>query len=571
MHLFLRAGVSALGILGTFLGANLLGGQEPYQGPFPELNVKCINQNAIVPGADRPRPCHLRVRGRGCLSQPAHPTTPNTTPGATIRGAHDYGLIDMEIGEPTPPTMAVATHDQGPRQGPSTHYNMFDPNIVCLVPRRVCHRRQCWQVMPTPTPTPTTTSPKPTANFQVTALRHPPTSQDCTPLWSTETAIPTSSAPAIRPTDHAMLLDKQHPPMQHEKLPLPMPFQVLIGIAIFLLGLLLAKIRQNDAADDEHLATVGDDGGDDAVTTNDDEQPAPVVQVVAADEAAAEDETSDMAAAATQQAPVVEDNSANNNGAVDAQLDGSASGPNNSKPNKKTHRGCRGGQKKKKNTLPDTQPDESATWPSDSSSSRCQDDQQSYEGRAPVDTQPSGPATTGPSNASSLRNRDRQQPNEERATLDMQLHGPATEVNDSPSSSRNQKRRDDQRVNQAQAPMDTHSNRSAAAGGNNSSTSRNRDRQQAHNERAPSHTQPSGPAAAGSNSPPSSRHRGGQHPNQAQAPWDWQSNMPAEEPTTPRQRPPRSRPNSTTSDEEREPTTAFDSNSRRNNRINKRR
>ncbi|KAJ2753520.1 hypothetical protein GGI19_003070 [Coemansia pectinata] len=157
-------------------------------------------------------------------------TTPNTTPGATIRGARDHGLVDMEIGKPTPLMTAIATHDQAPRQGPITHYNMFDPNIVCVVPRH--------------------------------------------------------------PSDHAMLLDKQHPPIQHEKLPLPlpMPFQFLIGVAIFLLGLLLANIRQNDTADDEHLATVGNDDGDDTVTAIDDEQPAPVVQVVAADEVAAADE-----------------------------------------------------------------------------------------------------------------------------------------------------------------------------------------------------------------------------------------------------------------------------------------
>ncbi|KAJ2058741.1 hypothetical protein GGI17_004847 [Coemansia sp. S146] len=67
-----------------------------------------------------------------------------------------------------------------------------------------------------------------------------------------------------------------------------MPFQFLIGIAIFLLGLLLAIIGQDDAVDDEHLAIVGDDdSSDDAVTTIDDEQPAPVVQVVVTDEVAA--------------------------------------------------------------------------------------------------------------------------------------------------------------------------------------------------------------------------------------------------------------------------------------------
>ncbi|KAJ2240235.1 hypothetical protein GGI13_007739, partial [Coemansia sp. RSA 455] len=198
---------------------------------------------------------------------------------------------------------------------------MFDTSIFREVPRRIIRvlgvripmYRQLMP-MPTtvPTPMPTLNSPTPTEHFQVTALRQPPTSQGRTPLLVTETALPTSSAPAIRPGEHALLLETQQQPMQREQLPLQTPFQFVIGIGVFLTGLLIVNIGDTD-----------DDGGDvvDAAhpARNDDETVTGTEVVDAAQSARTDEETvDDSDVAGTVQSDHVDIETVDGNDVADA-------------------------------------------------------------------------------------------------------------------------------------------------------------------------------------------------------------------------------------------------------------
>ncbi|KAJ2012235.1 hypothetical protein GGI14_005887, partial [Coemansia sp. S680] len=269
MYILTIAALSTFITLYGLIGEQLQKANEPAIVTLYGSRLTRLKLNCTIPGTDLKRPCRIRIvcRGSGCLSSSLRATsTSNVTesqdtdmPQAII-GTHNYGLTDMDIAGPTPLAAATPTYDHGWRPVPTTHRNMFNTSIFREVPRRIIRvlgvripmYRQLMP-MPTtvPTPMPTLNSPTPTEHFQVTALRQPPTSQGRTPLLVTETALPTSSAPAIRPGEHALLLETQQQPMQREQLPLQTPFQFVIGIGVFLTGLLIVNIGDTD-----------DDGGD---------------------------------------------------------------------------------------------------------------------------------------------------------------------------------------------------------------------------------------------------------------------------------------------------------------------
>ncbi|KAJ2251352.1 hypothetical protein GGI13_003891 [Coemansia sp. RSA 455] len=253
---------------------------------------------------------------------------------------------------------------------------------------------------------PTLNSPAPTEHFQVTALRQLPTSQARMPLLVTETALPTSSAPAIRPSEHAFLAEMQQQPMQQEQLPLQTPIQFVIGIGVFLMGLLIVNIGDADddggdvvdiahPAPDDEETVAGGDVVDTAHPVPTDEETVAGGDVVDAAQSVRTDQDSIVGG------DVVD-------AAHPARSDGgTVAGGDSSKPWKKTHRGTRGGKnKKKKNAPPDTQPDASATGPSDLPlMSEYQGSQQSAQAQEPVNTQSQESANEANDSGLSSRNR----------------------------------------------------------------------------------------------------------------------------------------------------------------------
>ncbi|KAJ2098188.1 hypothetical protein GGI09_003446 [Coemansia sp. S100] len=264
MYILTIAALSTFITLYGLIGEQIQKANEPAIVTLYDSRLTRLRLNCTIPGTDLKRPCRIRIvcRGSGCLSPSLRATsTSNVTvsqdtdmPQAII-GTHNYGLTDMVIAGPIPLPAATPTHDHGWRPAPTTHQNMFDPSIVREVPRRIIrvlgvripmYRQLMPMPMTIPTPMPTLNSPTPTEHLQVTALRQLPTSQVRMPLLVTETALPTSSAPAIRPSEHALLLEMQQQPMLQDLLPLQMPVQFVIGVVISLAGLLIVNIGEAD-------------------------------------------------------------------------------------------------------------------------------------------------------------------------------------------------------------------------------------------------------------------------------------------------------------------------------------
>ncbi|KAJ2422286.1 hypothetical protein GGF41_003559, partial [Coemansia sp. RSA 2531] len=286
--------ILTIAVLSTFITLYGLTGEQIQKANEPAIvtlygsQLTRLRLNCTIPGTDLKRPCRIRIvcRGSGCLSPSLRTTsTSNVTASQdtdmpqVIIGTHNYGLTDMVIAGPTPLAAATPTHGHGWRPASTTHQNMFDPSIVREVPRRIIRvlgvriPMYC-QLMPMPMTIPmpmlTLNSPTPTEHLQVIAFRQPLTSQVCTPLLVTETVLPTSSARAIRPSEHALLLEMQQQPMQRDLLLLQLPIRFIISIVISVVGLLVGNIGN---ADDDGNTVV--DGAhpmptdDETVTSND--------------------------------------------------------------------------------------------------------------------------------------------------------------------------------------------------------------------------------------------------------------------------------------------------------------
>ncbi|KAJ2029039.1 hypothetical protein H4S03_007583, partial [Coemansia sp. S3946] len=194
-----------------------------------------------------------------------------------------------------------------------------------------------------------------------------------------------------RPTEPALLWGEQ-------LLPPPMPQYLAISIVSFMVGCVVTTVAiqyvqgtVGEAANDETV-----DGGDvvDAAQADRvDQGTVPGIEVVDAAQSAR-----------TNQDTVAEDTVVD--AAHPARSDGgTVAGGDGSKPWRKTHRGTRGG-KNKKNAPPDTQPDGSATGPSDLPlMSEYQGSQKSAQAQEPVNTQSQKPANEANDSGSSLRNR----------------------------------------------------------------------------------------------------------------------------------------------------------------------